>query len=196
MKFVLASANPGKVKEMRSILSDIGIEVVSRDELGIDIDVEETGETFFENALLKAKAICKISGLPAIADDSGLVVSALGGQPGIYTSSYGGDHLNNEERYKYLLKNMENMEHRAAKFVCNTVCVFTDGTIISSEGECLGEIALAQQGEGGFGYDPVFIPKDMQRTMAQLSPQEKNEISHRGKAIRELADKLEMRMQK
>ena len=190
MKFVLATANPGKIHEMQEVLPELGIEVVSRKELGIDLDIEETGSTFIDNALLKAKAICEASGLPAIADDSGLVVDALGGAPGLYSSSYGGERLDDAGRCDYLLKNMENMEQRSAKFVCTIVCVYPDGKTISAQGECTGELALSPRGNNGFGYDPIFIPDGKDKTLAELLPEDKNMISHRGKALREFARQL------
>ena len=193
MKYVLATANEGKIREMREVLAVLGIEVISRNELGIDINVEETGTTFYENALLKAKAICEASGKPSIADDSGLVVDALGGAPGLYSSTYGGESLNNEERCRFLLKNMENVEQRGAKFVCTIVCVYPDGNVISAEGECAGEIVFSPRGNNGFGYDPVFAANGYDKTMAELNKDEKNAISHRGKALREFARQLGVR---
>ena len=190
MKFILATANMGKVREMRSVLSELGIDIVARDEVGVDIVVEETGSTFLENATLKAKAICDAAGLPAIADDSGLMVDALGGEPGVHSSSYGGEHLNSDERNAHLLDIMENVEQRSAKFVCTIVCAFPNGGTITSQGECLGEITRCPIGCGGFGYDPVFLPKGFQKTMAQLTPEEKNAISHRGKALRLLCSRI------
>jgi len=188
--YVLATANTGKVAEMQKILSDLNINVLTRDDLGITIDVEETGTTFYDNALLKAKAICLASCLPAIADDSGLVVPSLGGEPGLYSSSYGGNELTNEQRYNFLLSKMENMEHRAAKFVCTIVCVFPSKDIITATGECHGFITHTPKGTGGFGYDPVFLPDKMTKTMAELSTDEKNAISHRGIALRNFIIKL------
>lgn len=187
MTFALATANPGKVTEMREILAGFGHKTVTRDEFGIDIDITETGETFFENALLKAKAICEITGLPAIADDSGLIADALGGAPGVYTSSYGGEGLDNTGRCAFLLDQMTGMEHRDAKFVCTIVCMYPDGSFIRAEGECRGKISTEPAGSGGFGYDPVFIVEGLNKTMAELSAEEKNEVSHRGKALREFA---------
>jgi len=184
MKYVLATANPGKVKEMCDILNGTDIDIVTRDELGIDIEVEETGTTFLENATIKAKAICTASGFPAIADDSGLMVDALDGEPGVYSSSYGGDDLTAAERCLHLLKKMESMEQRDAKFVCTIVCVFPDGKLISAIGECYGKITTEPKGVGGFGYDPVFLPEGTDRTMAELTNNEKNLLSHRGKALR------------
>ena len=189
-KFVLATANPGKIREMREILSGLGIEVVSREEVGIDIDVEETGSTFWENAALKAEAICKASGLPSIADDSGLMVDSLGGVPGVYSSSYGGEHLRDDERCEYLLKNMENIEQRGAKFVCVIVCAFPDGSCLTAEGECRGSIVFSPRGANGFGYDPVFIADGMNKTMAELLPVEKKAVSHRGKALQNLVKQI------
>ena len=188
--YVLATANVGKIAEMQSILSSLNINVKTREDLDITIEVAETGTTFFENASLKAKAICMASGLPAIADDSGLVVTSLGGEPGLYSSSFGGEELTNEERCIFLLKKMENMEHRVAKFVCTIVCCFPSGDIITATGECPGSITKYPKGRGGFGYDPVFLPEGMNVTMAELTPDEKNKISHRGIALRNFKNKL------
>jgi len=193
MKYVLATSNPGKVVEMRKILAELDIDIVTRDELGIDIDVKETGTTFLENAILKADAICAITDLPAIADDSGLIVNALGGEPGVYSSSYGGEELTAEERCKYLLSKMENMEQRDAKFVCTIVCSYPDGSKITSTGECSGKITTQLRGLKGFGYDPVFLPDDEIKTMAELTSNRKNSISHRGKALRNFYKLLKLK---
>ena len=193
MKYVLATANEGKIREMREVLAALDIEVISRNDIGIDITVEETGSTFYENAMLKASAICEASGLPSIADDSGLVVETLGGEPGLYSSTYGGEALNNEDRCGFLLKKMENMEQRGAKFVCTIVCLYPDGNVISAQGECEGEIVYSPRGNNGFGYDPVFSPNGTGKTMAELTHDEKNAISHRGKALREFARQLGIR---
>jgi len=190
MKYVLATANPGKVTEMREILSGLGIDIITRNDLGIDIDIEETGSTFFENARIKAEAICAASGMPAIADDSGLCVDALNDEPGVYSSSYGGAELSADERCAYLLGKMENMEQRHAKFVCVIVCVFPDGNMLFASGECCGTIVTEPKGSGGFGYDPVFLPDGKSKTMAELSGSEKNLISHRGKALNEFSKLL------
>ena len=185
VRFVLATANPGKISEMRGILSGLGIVVKTREELGIDIEVEETGTTFIENALLKASAICKAAGMPAVADDSGLMVDALGGSPGVYSSSFGGEGLDDTGRCKHLIEKMQDAEHFGAKFVCTIACVFPDGKILTAEGECRGEILTAPRGLGGFGYDPVFLVEGLGKTMAELTREEKNAVSHRGKALRE-----------
>ena len=184
MKFVLATANPGKIKEMCNILSTSEFEIVTRSDLGIDMEVEETGSTFLENALIKAQALCKETGLPAIADDSGLEVLALDGRPGVFSSSFGGTNLSDSERCTYLLSQMRGVKPKNARFVCTIVCYFPDGTYTVSEGECLGEIIDFPRGENGFGYDPVFLVEGFDKTMAELSTDEKNTVSHRGKALR------------
>jgi len=191
-KFVLATANPGKIKEMQELLTSLGIKIVTRESLGIDVKIEETGTTFFENASLKAKAICEISGLPSIADDSGLMVDALDGKPGVYSSSFGGESLSASERNNYLLSFLEKMEQRTAKFVCNIVCVFPSGDLLTTVGECIGEITHKPKGSNGFGYDPVFLPDGFNKTIAELTIAEKNLISHRGKALRFFYDKLKI----
>ena len=190
-KFVLASHNPGKLKEMSAILEDLGVEVVLPSQVGVDAEVEETGETFEANALLKAKAVCQAAGLPAIADDSGLCVDALGGAPGVYSARYGGEGLNDVQRYRLLLENMKGQMPRTAKFVSVITCCFPNGDVISARGECPGTIAFAPMGEGGFGYDPVFFVPGLKKTFAQLTAEEKNAISHRGKALEAFQGKLE-----
>ena len=190
MRLILASNNKKKLKELREILSGFGIEVLSQSEAGIDLEVEEIGTTFAENAFLKADGACKVSGEPCIADDSGLVVEALGGQPGVYSARYGGEGLNDTQRYELLLKNLENEEHRDAKFVSSIACVFPDGSVIRAEGECHGVITREPHGEGGFGYDPVFYMESLGKTMAEVTPEEKNAVSHRGNALRKFREEL------
>lgn len=195
MRFILASNNAKKLKELKEILSQFDIEVVSQKDAGLDLDVEETGTTFAENALLKARAACAASGCPAVADDSGLAVEALGGAPGVYSARYGGENggklKTDEDRYMLLLKNMADKEQREAKFVSSIACVFPNGDILTAEGECHGEIAREPQGDGGFGYDPVFWLPDQGKTMAELLPEEKNAISHRGNALKKFKIELE-----
>ena len=191
MKMVLASKNQKKMKEMNEILSTMGVEVCLQSDVGIDIDVEETGTTFEENSLLKAKAVMEASGLPAIADDSGLCVDALNGAPGVYSARYGGEGLDDTGRYKLLLANMPKGEARTAKFVSVITCCFPNGDVLTARGECPGTIAFAPMGEGGFGYDPVFFLPKLKKTFAQLSPEEKNAISHRGLALEAFQEKLE-----
>ncbi|MCL2044864.1 MAG: RdgB/HAM1 family non-canonical purine NTP pyrophosphatase [Oscillospiraceae bacterium] len=189
-KFVLATGNIGKVAEMSEILAGYGIQAVGRVKMGLNVDIEETGLTFIENAIIKAQSICDLTSLASIGDDSGLVVDALGDQPGIYSSSYGGDELSDLERCMYLLANMEHITQREAKFVCAVACAFPNGDLITVTGECIGIIVKEPRGENGFGYDPVFMPSGMDKTIGELSPIEKNAISHRGKALKQLADAL------
>ena len=191
MRFILASQNKKKLVEMNDILSAFGIEVVSAAEAGIHLDVEETGTTFAENSALKAEAICKASGLPAIADDSGLCVDALNGAPGVYSARYGGEGLDDVGRYQLLLQNMRGMMDRRCKFVSAVCCVFPNGDKIAVEGECHGTLAYAPQGTDGFGYDPIFFVPSMKKTFAQLTAEEKNAISHRGVAMQQFKTELE-----
>ena len=190
MKFVLATQNAGKVKEMSAILAQFDIEVISAKDAGIHLDVEETGTTFAENAMLKAKAICEAANLPAIADDSGLCVDALNGGPGVYSARYGGEGLDDKGRYQLLLNNMRGATNRAAHFHASIVCCFPNGDTVTAEGDCFGTVAYAPAGEGGFGYDPIFFVPEKRKTFSQLTAEEKNEISHRGVALRDFAAKL------
>lgn len=191
MKLVLASKNKGKLKEMSDILSKHGVEVVLESDVGADVEVEETGETFEENAYLKASAVMKATGLPAIADDSGLCVNALNGGPGVYTARFGGEGLDDKGRYTLLLDSLKGQTDRSARFVSCICCVFPNGDVIRANGVCDGTIAFAPMGADGFGYDPVFFVPEKRKTFAQISSEEKNAISHRGKALREFSEKFE-----
>ena len=190
MKFILATHNPGKLREMAAILSQYGVEVVSPADVGITVDVEETGPTFAENAMLKAKAICAAADLPAIADDSGLCVDALNGGPGVYSARYGGEGLDDKGRYTLLLQNMRGQTTRAAHFACAIACAFPNGDELTAEGRCDGTIAFAPMGEGGFGYDPVFFVPEKAKTLGQLTAEEKSAISDRGKALKAFSENL------
>ena len=196
MKLVLASKNAHKLVEMKDILSQLGVEVVLESEAGIDVDVEETGATFEENAYLKAHAVMEASGLPAIADDSGLCVDALNGAPGVYSARYGGPGLDDAGRYKLLLENMRGQLDRRCKFVSAICCCFPNGDRVEARGECAGTLAYAPKGEDGFGYDPVFFVPGLKKTFAELSPEEKNAISHRGNALKAFREKLETYLKK
>ncbi|NBI42355.1 RdgB/HAM1 family non-canonical purine NTP pyrophosphatase [[Haemophilus] felis] len=194
-KIVLATGNLGKVKEMADVLADFGFEVVAQTELGID-SPEETGLTFVENALLKARYASKMSGLPAIADDSGLVVAALDGAPGLYSARYAGvdgENADAANRAK-LLQALAPMaqDKRQAKFVSCIVMLQSerDPSPIIAEGECFGEIAFAEKGENGFGYDSLFFSPEMNCTFAELAPAEKKKMSHRARALNVLKQKL------
>ena len=191
MKFVLASKNQKKLVEMNAILSQLGIEVCSEADAGVDVEVEETGSTFEENSLLKARAVMEASGLPAVADDSGLCVDALNGAPGVYSARYGGPELDDTGRYSLLLENLRGQSPRTAKFVSVITCCFPNGDVLTARGECPGTIAFAPMGEGGFGYDPVFFLPEKKKTFAQLTAEEKNAISHRGKALETFRARLE-----
>ena len=191
MKIVLASHNQGKVKEMGAILAKYGVELVLQSELGVNIDVEETGVTFRENALLKAHAVAKATGMPAIADDSGLMVDALNGAPGVYTARYGGEGLTDEQRYRLLLSSLSGQTNRAAHFYSCIACVFPTGEVLTAQGVCDGTIAFAPMGQDGFGYDPVFFVPELRKTFAQMTAEEKNTISHRAKALAAFRNEFE-----
>ena len=191
MKIVLASKNPHKLVEINEITKKFGFELVLQSELGVDLDVEENGTTFEENSFIKADAVMKATGLPAMADDSGIVVDALNGEPGVYSARYGGEGLDDAGRYQLLLQNMRGQLDRSAKFVSVITCCFPNGDVITARGECPGTIAFAPMGEGGFGYDPVFFVPGLKKTFSQLSAEEKNAISHRGKALEIFKGKLE-----
>ena len=195
MKFVLASHNRGKLAEMQKILGELGVEVVLQSDLGLALEPEETGDTFAENALIKARAIMEASGLPAIADDSGLCVDWLNGAPGIYSARYGG-LADDKARYTLLLQNMRGATDRAAHFHTYVVCCFPGGEVLQADGDCHGTIAFAPRGEGGFGYDPIFNVPSLRKTFAQLTAEEKNAISHRGNALRAFAAELKHYMEK
>ena len=185
MRAVLASHNQKKIAELQTILGELGVEVISQREAGVDIEVEETGTTFEANARLKARAVMEATGLPAIADDSGLSVDALDGAPGVYSARYGGEGLDDTGRWQLLLEHMQGVEDRACRFVCVICCAFPDGGELMARGECPGVLAQAPQGDGGFGYDPIFYLPQLGKTMAQLTPQEKNSLSNRGNALRD-----------
>lgn len=189
MKLLAATGNKNKLCEFGRILSPLGIEILSPDSVGVDADVPETGETFAENARIKAQALYELTGLPAIADDSGLCVDALGGRPGVHSKRY----MNGappKEQIAGLLGEMESIpkQERTARFTAAICCVLDKNTIIEAEESCEGEIAYAPSGDGGFGYDPIFLIDG--RSFADISGEEKDRQSHRGKALRALAEKL------
>ena len=186
---LLATTNPGKLAELRALLADIpGLTVLSPSELPHFAApvVDETAETFAGNALLKATAYARAAGIPALADDSGLCVDALGGEPGVRSARWAGEHLSDTERTDALLRRMEGVAEgsRAAYFVSVTVVAHSDGSFVGAEGICEGQITNAPRGSGGFGYDPILSLPQFGRTLAELSPDEKNKISHRSQAIR------------
>ena len=193
MKVVLASKNPHKLVEISKITEKFGFELVLQSQLGVDIDVEETGTTFEENSLLKARAVMEATGLPALADDSGIAVDALNGDPGIYSARYGfDDTLDDWGRLLLLLKNTEHVPdgQRQAQFVCVISFITPDGQVIQARGEIHGELLRAPRGENGFGYDPIFYYPPMGLSTAEMSPEDKNQVSHRANALRVFYEKL------
>ncbi len=191
MKFIMATNNSHKVVEFSRILSPLGIEAVSAKQAGVTLDdVDETGTTFAENARLKAMAAYKKTGMPSIADDSGLSVDALGGRPGVYSARYAGENADDSKKNNKLLSELKDVpdNKRTARFTSAICCVIDGDNIIEVEGVCSGSIAHSPKGEGGFGYDPVFLCGD--KSYAELSPAEKDAVSHRGKALRKLEQEL------
>ncbi len=188
MKLVLASNNAGKLREIREIMAGSGIEVLSQREAGCDFEAEETGTTFTENARIKALAAMRATGLPAAADDSGLEVNAMDGGPGVYSSRFCGER-SYAEACREIISIVDGKPDRGARYCCAVVCCFPDGREISRFATTEGEIARELRGSGGFGYDPMFLLPDG-RTMAELAPEEKNAISHRGKALRQMGEVL------
>jgi len=196
-ELIVASQNKHKIDEIKEILKPLGFSVISRDESGIpDFEIEENGETFEENSLLKAKVICEHCNKPVIADDSGLSVDALDGAPGVYSARFAGVPSNdrkNNEKLVSLVCNLD-YEERKCAFVSVVTIVFPDGRIFSGRGECSGHLLLDERGSGGFGYDPLFVPDGFDKTFAELSGEEKNSISHRKKALDDLKEKLRISM--
>ena len=193
MKVVLASKNKHKLIEISKITEKFDIELVMESDLGVDIDVEETGTTFDENSFLKANAVMQATGLPALADDSGISVDALNGEPGVYSARYGFDEsLDDWGRLQLLLKNTEQVPdgQRQAQFVCVITLVMPDGQTIQARGEVHGELLRAPAGEGGFGYDPIFYYPPYGKSLAEVTPEEKNQVSHRAKALQAFYQKL------
>lgn len=191
MDFLIATHNNKKRDELQRILSPLGITVLTADEAGVDLtDVEETGTTFEENALLKARSGAKESNMPCIADDSGLCVDALDGAPGVYSARFAGEHGNDPKNNQKLLDLLKDVppERRTARFVSAVACVFPDGRELTVRGTCEGLIGYAPKGENGFGYDPLFYRDE--RTFAEFSVAEKDAVSHRGNALRSLAAEL------
>ena len=204
MLICAASNNAGKLKELRRILERMGHEVKSLRELGIGLDPEETGATFAENARIKAEAFCKASGLPTVADDSGLCVDALGGAPGVYSARYAGRHGDDDANNTKLLREMEEIPtgQRTARFVSAVCFMLPGGRTLTVEGECPGTVAFTETGSNGFGYDPLFVPDRVglpdgttientaRRSYAELADGEKDAISHRGRAMEKLDAQL------
>lgn len=191
-KIIFASKNKGKIKEANEILKDFPYEVISMSEAGVDIDVVEDGETFEENAMKKAAEIMRITGSVAMADDSGICVEALGGKPGVYSARFAGEDSTDQQRNEKLLEMMKEVPtgQRDAKFVCVIAVAFPNGKHFTVRGECSGEIAAEPKGENGFGYDPIFYVPEFKMTTAQMNPEQKHQISHRGRAMQKMKQEL------
>lgn len=192
-KIIVATCNQDKIKEIRGILAGDGIEYVSLEDEGLkDIDIKEDGSTFEENAVIKAKTVSEATGLMVLADDSGLEVDYLGGAPGIYSARYMGEDTPYTIKNNHIIEELKDAEgdERSARFVCAMACVFPDGRVITTEGKVEGRIAYEEKGGNGFGYDPIFYLPEKGCTTAQLKPEEKNAISHRGRALRAMHKKL------
>lgn len=182
---IFATGNQGKIKEIKAILGDIGEEIISMKEAGIDIDIVEDGSSFEENAVIKAKAVMQLTGQLVLADDSGLEVDALGGEPGIYSARYLGEDTSYEIKNRNIIKRLEGVEGeaRSARFVCVIAAAFPNGDVVTTRGTIEGVIAKEPAGENGFGYDPIVYVPEYKMTTGQMEPEAKNAISHRGKAL-------------
>lgn len=192
MKLVAATQNKHKLEEIYKIIKDFDMELVPMNEAGLgDLDIEETGTTLEENSLLKAQTVCDLTGCAAVADDTGLMVDALDGAPGVYSARYAGEHGNDAENRRLLLENMKDKTDRKAHFASVITLVYPDGRKLVAVGECHGVILTEERGDHGFGYDALFLPDGFDRSFAEISMEEKNSVSHRGRALRKLHDMLE-----
>mgnify|MGYP000760223980 FL=1 len=191
MKLAIATNNAHKLQEIRAILSGKFDELLSLKDLGIDVDVEETGTTLEENALLKARTIQAICHIPTLADDTGLMVDALGGAPGVYSARYAGEEHNDASNRALLLKTLQNEQNRNAHFATVIAIVYPSGDFITSKGRVEGEILREERGNEGFGYDSLFYSYELKKTFAEASQEEKNSVSHRGRALRAMLEKLQ-----
>lgn len=192
MRLIIASNNKHKVYEIKTILAPYFDEILSLSEAGISHETVEDGETFMENALKKAREIAEISHGAALADDSGICADALGGEPGVYSARYSGGHGNDEDNNKLLIKNLSDKADKSAHYTAAIAIVYPDGREVTAEGYMYGRIIDTPRGDRGFGYDPIFVPEGEQRTVAEMSDSEKNEISHRASALKKLLLKLEV----
>ena len=192
-KIIIATTNEGKMKEVRALLAHKDVEIMSMKEAGIDIDIEENGTTFEENAAIKAGTVRDHTGCLCLSDDSGLVIDCLNGEPGIYSARYLGHDTPYEEKNRMIIERLKDVpeEKRTARFVCAVAAAFPDGRVITVKDTMEGRIAFAPAGNGGFGYDPIFFFPPAGKTSAELTPEEKNAVSHRGKALRKMVAILE-----
>jgi len=194
-KLIVASNNNGKIKEIKAMLAPLNIEVLSLEDAGIDIDVEETGITFKENAYIKAKEIYDLIKIPVLSDDSGLEVEALDNEPGVYSARYAGPQKNDEDNIDKLLENIKDKENRKGRFICAMVLIIDDNTEYIVEDYLEGKIINERRGNNGFGYDPVFYVEELGKTTAQLGPETKNKISHRAKALNQVVNIIKERVE-
>ena len=194
-KVIFATSNEGKMREVRAILEDLGMEVLSMKEAGIHVDVVEDGTTFEENAVIKATEIQKVCGEIVLADDSGLEVDYLNKEPGIYSARYMGEDTSYKIKNQNIIDRLDGVEDekRTARFVCAIAAAFPDGTVEVTRGTIEGRIGYEESGENGFGYDPIFYVPEYGCTTAQLSPEQKNEVSHRGKALRKMKEIMKLK---
>lgn len=190
MKLAIATNNAHKLEEIRAILGNSFDELLSFKDLGIDVDVEETGTTLEENSLLKARTICNICGMPTLADDTGLMVDALDGAPGVYSARYAGEAHDDKANRLLLLKNLDGVENRRAHFATVITICYPNGDFITSNGRVEGSILHEERGSEGFGYDSLFYSDELKKTFAEASQQEKNSVSHRGRALTAMLEKL------
>ena len=191
-RIIFATGNEGKMREIRSILADLGLPVLSMKEAGVSLDIEENGATFGENAEIKARAVWERTGGIVLADDSGLAVDYLGGEPGIYSARYLGEDTSYEVKNRVIIDRLKGVEGaaRSARFVCNIAAVMPDGSVLHTEETMEGRIAEEPAGSGGFGYDPSLWLEEFKKTSAEITMEEKNQISHRGKALRAMKEEL------
>lgn len=190
MKIIAATGNKGKVREFQEILGKMDFEVVSMKDIGIDIEIEETGATFEENAMIKARAVSKLCEYPVISDDSGLCVDALDGAPGIYSARFAGEDADDSDRNRHLLKLLDGIDNRKAYYIAAIAYITPDGKEITTVGTTDGEILYEEEGTGGFGYDPLFYCTEIGKCFGIATPDEKNKVSHRGRALRKLYEIL------
>lgn len=192
MELVIASNNKNKIREIKQIVGDKFTRIYSLKELGIEVEIEETGKTFFENSLIKAKAICEMTNMASLADDSGLMVDVLNGEPGVYSARFAGEPCNDYENNQKLLKLLEKFsyEQKTAKFVSSIVLYMPNGEYIEADGEVHGHILTEYHGNGGFGYDPLFYSDELRKTFGEATREEKNSVSHRARALEALSKKL------
>lgn len=188
MKLAIATNNQHKLQEIRAILGDSFEELLSLKDLGIDVDVEETGTTLEENAIIKARAILALSGIATLADDTGLMVDALNGAPGVYSARYAGEEHNDAKNRALLLKNLDGVKDRSAHFATVIALCYPDGKTLTASGRVNGEILLSERGTEGFGYDSLFFSTELGKTFAEATQAEKNSVSHRGRALRAMLE--------